>query len=88
MRAWARHADAAFVGQWALTVQSAAKPASQGGGSHYPVLNAVVASSATQCDAGIDGAGVACMPIARDLALHVTPQDLQVDSMVCICVFI
>ena len=63
LRAWARHADAAFVGQWALTVQSAARPERMGGGSHYPILDVVVAAASQH-----DGGGSASMPIVRDLA--------------------
>ena len=63
LRAWARHADAAFVGQWALTVQSAARPARLGGGSHYPVLGAVLAAASQH-----DGGAAASMPIVSDLA--------------------
>ena len=38
MRAWAKHAHAAFVGQWSLTVQSAACA----DGLHYPILAEVL----------------------------------------------
>ena len=43
LRKWAHHADAAYVGQWALTVQSATEVS---GECHYPVLNQVVDEAA------------------------------------------
>ena len=42
LRAWSLHADAAFVGQWALTVQSAQIRGAGVGELHYPVLAHVV----------------------------------------------
>jgi len=66
MRSWGQFADAAFVGQWALTVQSARVSANHVG-SHYPILDRVVADAAAH-DA--NPAGVVCaMPIVVDLAL-------------------
>ena len=65
LRAWSVHADAAFVGQWALTVQSAQVRGEDDGVLHYPVLAHVV----EQASASLRGGGaVVGMPIVRDLA--------------------
>ena len=45
LRKWAHHADAAYVGQWALTVQSATEVS---GECHYPVLNQEVEAAAAK----------------------------------------
>ena len=42
LRAWALHADAASVGQWSLTVQSAQIPRAPVGELYYPILTHVV----------------------------------------------
>ena len=42
LRAWTLHADAAFVGQWSLTLQSASVRGDDTGALHYPVLMDVI----------------------------------------------
>jgi hypothetical protein len=63
MRAWSRHAHAAYVGQWSLTVQSA----QSGVGSHYPVLS-VIQAQAHEWRNGLEVSG-SVLPIAQDLAM-------------------
>ena len=58
LRPWAQHADAAFVGQWALSVQSAWNKAE--GRSFYPILTQVLTEAAKD-----DAAPV--LRISRDL---------------------
>ena len=66
MRAWAAHADAAFVGQWALSVQSAQVRGADVGVLHYPVLTRVLERAAGYLkDASSDDGS---MPMVLDLA--------------------
>ena len=66
LRAWAEHANAAYVGQWSLSVQSAVVPPERGGGSHYPVLEYVLSNASRRLagDADADDS----MPVIADLA--------------------
>ena len=65
MRAWAAHTDAAYVGQWALTVQSAQVRGEDLGVLHFPVLARVVERAAEYLrDASSDDG---TMPIVLDL---------------------
>ena len=69
LRNWAAHADAAFVGQWSLTCQSALVPASCrrfDGELYFLVLRHVVHSAAGRRAMG--GEGRSDLPIVVDLA--------------------
>ena len=66
MRAWAAHTDAAYVGQWALTVQSAQVRGEDLGVLHFPVLARVVERAAEYLRDASSYDGT--MPIVLDLA--------------------
>jgi hypothetical protein len=59
LRPWAQHADAAFVGQWALSVQSARDEVNKR--SFYPILTQVLT------EAALDDDFVPVLRISRDL---------------------
>ena len=63
LRAWARYSNAAFAGQWGLTIQSATNMRT--GKSHYPVLQQVL-QEAEQIRKGAPGEGK--LVISLDLA--------------------
>ena len=64
LRPWAEHIDAAFVGQWALAMQSSWDSAHNC--SFFPVLETVVEQAQTVCDNGVSAADT--LPLASDLA--------------------
>ena len=64
LRPWAEHIDAAFVGQWALTMQSSWNSAHNC--SFFPVLEAAVEQAHNVCDTGVSAADT--LPLASDLA--------------------
>lgn len=63
MRAWTLHADAAFVGQWSLTLQSARVRGNDTGALHYPVLTDVIERASVCLRDGVEDT-----PIVNDVA--------------------
>ena len=64
LRQWSSHVDQAYVGQWALSCQSARVPGTEGE-LFYPVLGHVVERATSQ----VVGSGHDAMPIVSDLAM-------------------